>query len=277
MRKGFLLAVLVGVMVVLACITVFSGCKKRNVQYTVTFIIGDYNVDKPADMVVKAGSKITAPDTDITPADGYRAAWYTDSDKTVLFDFDTPINSNMTLYLGEDGIIYSITYVDINEEWFNIASLPTSYKAGVGVAIPEPKASKFVGYDTGHWYDGERLVSYFGVPSTEFGDLTLRFVAEPREYQITYTNAGYIGITDYRAYITNDNPLIYRVTDGVVILSAPEIDPACPLPIPVFSKWVLVAQSDHNANNAIRDITEITVELVTSRSVYIRAVWIYAD
>ena len=69
-------------------------------QYTVSFEIGGYPFELPADVTVTVGSCIEAPTVEL-PDDGSRFdGWYVASDcgADSKFDFSTPITGNMTLY-----------------------------------------------------------------------------------------------------------------------------------------------------------------------------------
>ncbi len=276
MKKTVFIAGLIVVLVVAATAVGFLGCSRKadNIKprtFTVTFDIEDYDIEVPAVMTVTSGARAAAPELhdSLLPQEGYRFAWYADIDKTELFDFDTPIESDITLYLGEDGLVFSIAYTNLPEGWFDIDTLPTSYKAGVGVAIPSPNSEKARGYYQGHWYDSETLIGYGGVSVDTIGNLELTYIVEAIPYSIIYTNLTEIGGVDYSAYITNPNPLIHKVTDGTITLQPPIVAEGCPL---VFSRWVRVKQSDHTERHALTDpFTEITPELLGQ--IFIRAVW----
>ncbi|NCA68149.1 MAG: hypothetical protein EOM87_08835 [Clostridia bacterium] len=270
MKRAAFIIVLAAIIILVTCAAIFMGCKNKPDNYTVAFDIGEYETEAPGSITVAAGSKIASPELSgsITPQAGRAFVWFTDSAKTAVYDFDTPVSGNMTLYLGEDGLVYSISYVDLIEGWFDVDALPTSYKAGVGVAIQSPVPA---GYYQGHWYQGARLVGYCGVSVNETSDLVLTYKIEAINYSIHYTNITEVNGVDYSAYIVNPNPLTYKVTDGVVTLEPPVVLEGCPL---VFSRWVLVKGNDYTERNALLDpLSEITPELVVIRSVFIRAVW----
>lgn len=270
MKRNIFIIAFVIVFIITATFAGFSGCKEQR-TFTVTFDVGEYETDTLENMTVISGTKIIPPELSdsLNPEAGRAFFWYTDSAKTEIFNFDTPITSDMTLYLGEDGLTYSISYVDLPDGWFDVDTLPTSYKAGVGVAIPAPVPA---GYYQGHWYQGARLVGYSGVSVNETSDLVLTYKIEAISYDITYTNTTEVSGVDYSEYIVNPNPLTYKVTDGVVTLEPPTVLSGCPL---VFSRWVLVTDSSHTARNAKVDpLTEITLELIeTYNTMFIRAVW----
>lgn len=273
MKRNAIISVLILLIFLIAGVGAFSGCDKANV-YTINFDIGEYEINALAPVTVAENNIIEMPSLDLIPTDGYYFAWYTDSERTELFDINAPLSSDVTLYLGEEGKVYYITYTGINSEWFNILELPTQYKVGANVTLPEPFEEATTGYYTGNWYSGINNLGYT-INETIVGNIDLTFIAKAIPYDIVYTNVNYIGAVNYTDYVTNPNPEIYKATDGVVTLSAPTINPDCPLPVPTFSHWVRVGQIDHTERDAIETITEIDSELVTSTSVFIRAIWIF--
>ena len=86
-------------------------------MYTVKFNANGGTVVK--DVRVVSGTKINAP---VTTREGYEfTGWYTDMDFTQLFDFNTAIKHNMTLYAGwkATGASGDGWFVDVNrDDWF---------------------------------------------------------------------------------------------------------------------------------------------------------------
>ncbi|NCA66668.1 MAG: hypothetical protein EOM87_01240 [Clostridia bacterium] len=270
MKRYLLITIMIAIIILTASVAVLQGCKKNSV-FTVTFNIGDYGIEQPVTATVNNGGKVTKPDVEIVPSEGYVMVWYSDSALTSIFDFNSPVTSNMTLYLGEDGLIFTISYTDVSSEWFNIAELPTSYKAGVGATLPSPNSAFAKGYNNGNWFVGNRDIGKL-IKQNEIGDLILHFRGNLIEYKIRYSNIDYIdlGEDNYSAYLTNSNPLVYRVTDGIVTLVAPVIAENCPHTSKVFSHWERVSSSSIREGELI---IELNIDLLSTTEVFIRAVW----
>lgn len=282
--KRFLVVIII-IVAIAVLLFAFSGCKDKTQYFNVTFNVDNYNADTPDTLRIAKGGLIVAPEIDCAPQNGYELAWFTDQSFTNIFDFTTPITSNLTLYLGETGLIYSITYTDIDEDWFDISQLPTEYQVGVGVALPnppEPSSQITKGYYAGgNWYVGNRDIGYL-INDLEIGDLILHFRANPIEYTIQYINIARIDLSDenYAEYITNDNPLTYKITDGTIILKNPTVSVDCPHPEKEFLRWELVNNTNEFSGTPI---TEITIDTISGEGqnppnpVFLRAIWVYED
>ncbi len=91
----------IAVLALVLCATVFVSCKKDKeeeepVTYTVTFDANGGS-PSPAALNVKAGDKATAPQTNPVKADYIFLFWY-QNDTAKAYDFNTPVNANMTLH-----------------------------------------------------------------------------------------------------------------------------------------------------------------------------------
>lgn len=79
-------------------------------NYTVTFESnGGTEVEA---QIVAAGSLATRPDNPVR--EGYRlASWYIDDALTVVYDFDEPVNTNITLYASWEKLVkYEVSFLD---------------------------------------------------------------------------------------------------------------------------------------------------------------------
>jgi uncharacterized repeat protein (TIGR02543 family) len=148
---------------------------------------------------VEKGKAIAKP-TEPT-RDGYDVTWYTDAGLTQAYNFDTPVNADLTLYAGWSRHFYT---VDFN---YGIAS-----GGGVDSVPYGEKLTDFDltldGYDFGGWYtDAECTQKYdFNTPVTS--DFTLYAKWAIHYYIVTFDD-GIDGTTNATASI----PYEYKVSE----------------------------------------------------------------
>jgi len=88
------------------------------VTYTVTFDVGISDVTAPISQTIESGSSAVMPDLTV---DGYTVAWYSDPTFTTLFDFDSAITENITIYLGLTAVSVDpsdLSDIDSNDSWY---------------------------------------------------------------------------------------------------------------------------------------------------------------
>lgn len=262
------------IVLIISLTSTIVGCAK-NKSFEVTFEIGDYDMEIISSISVKKGHKVYKPIIEHLPKEGFEWVWYTDIEGNNLFNFDTKISNNITLYLGERGLLYNVTYENINEDWFDITSLPTEYRAGQVVVLPRPDTKDTPGYQPGNWYVESVRDIGNEINEEEYGDLTLTFIADAIPYEIGYTNIGRIDNSDenYAEYITNNNPVIYKVTDGRVTLNAPTISEDCPHPPKEFLHWLLVKQPADYVGEIVEEL-DVNIFINNGATPMLKAIWV---
>ena len=132
-------------------------------QFTVTFNANGHGT-APATLTVDAGSKITTPAA--PTATGYTfGGWYKEANCTDAFDFNTPINADITLYAKWTPNVYTITFykqygnggtdnatVTFNSNDYSVAT----------IEAPTRDKYEFSGYYTGQQGAGVQVVDTEG-------------------------------------------------------------------------------------------------------------------
>ncbi|MBQ6780679.1 MAG: InlB B-repeat-containing protein [Treponema sp.] len=134
-----------------------DGSDATPVIYNVTFNTdGGTAVDAQK---VNSGAKATKPATDptktATAMETYTfAGWYSDSGKTTVFDFDTPITKDITLY-AKWTAVYTVIYADgVDGEEIAVPADSAKYKAGDTVTVKFDGIGTRAGYEFAGWSDG---------------------------------------------------------------------------------------------------------------------------
>ena len=94
--------------------------------------------------------------------------WYSDEKLTTLYDFDTSVTKNTTLYAKWEPIVYQIKYCDGGNELTDLT--PTSYTVESDVLLPP--ASK-TGYNFVGWFEKDSENEFEYVKGTTMGNITL--------------------------------------------------------------------------------------------------------
>lgn len=155
-----------------ATITATCGSVSAHVEVTVvepepetyTVEFDEKGGSKVDDQVVTAGQKATKP-ADPTKKDKTFGGWYTDSNLTQAFDFNTPINSNLTLYAkwldNYEVLFYAegVEYID-------------PLVVAEGQLVTKPKIRR-EGYTVYGWYTDPNFTNEFDFNTPITNDLTL--------------------------------------------------------------------------------------------------------
>ena len=167
-------------------------------NYSVTFNSnGGSTVNKILD--IEAGTKITKPEN--PKRDGYAfQGWYKDSNLSISFDFDSPINENLTLYakwvlLSDEKFTVSFNsnggtevFDQVNIESGGLATTPTN---------PKKEGYIFVG-----WYKDEALTLAFDFNTPILSNITL------------YAKWNEVSLDKYTvSFETNGGTAILSITD----------------------------------------------------------------
>ena len=170
--------------------------------FTVSFDVQGKNLELK-DQQIKDGAKAVRPDTTI---DGYSlVGWYTEAACQNLFDFNTPITADITLYAKWALESYTITYVMNGGE--NSDKNPGSYTIESETIVlqnPEERA----GYQFDGWYyDSEYSHLASQISEGTFGNVSLYAKWIPNLYEVIYS-AGVHGFGAVElAYKTHGDPL----------------------------------------------------------------------
>ena len=141
---------------------------------------------------------------------------YTDSDCTIVFDSNTAIGADTTLYVKGVWNKYNISYV-LNGG-INSAENPNFYVSAVGATLYIPT---YNGYEFAGWYTESTFENYIdNIPVGRTGDITLyakweQDVQIELVYNVVYVLDG--GVNN------ESNPNTYRTVDGA-LLYAPTKD-----------------------------------------------------
>lgn len=155
----------------------FASCQPNvasTTYYTVTF---DANGgSEVSSQKIESGKTATLPNS--TKTGYYLSGWY--NGKT-LFDFSTPITSDLTLkakwtaYTYTD---YSVFYADgVNDAEITVPTDSTKYSAGSTVTVLFDGIGKRLGYNFVGWSDGENTYTSGGTTTFEMGTRNVTLTA----------------------------------------------------------------------------------------------------
>lgn len=134
-------------------ITLYAKCTIKT--FTVTFDANGHGAD-PAAQTVTYGKIASRPLSPVAPGWAF-AGWYTDAACTKLYDFTTPVKTDLTLYANWEQYYYTITY-DSNGGSGTMEG--SRVPSGTKYTLPEcgftaPSGQKFVG-----WYVSSMIGTY---------------------------------------------------------------------------------------------------------------------
>ncbi len=187
-------------------ILTLASCSNKNTEpianyYTITFNTdGGSSIDSQS---IKENDKVVRPINPIR--NGYDFAnWYFDDEE---YDFDLPVNSDLSLYAKWNIKTYQITY-DLNGGNINLKN-PTEYTVETeDITLKEPYKEGYVFYG---WYFQDERITTISKGST--GDMSLIAKWNPKIYEIEYNLNG--GINN------PDNPISYTVLSDTIVLLEP--------------------------------------------------------
>ncbi|MCL2833842.1 MAG: InlB B-repeat-containing protein [Treponema sp.] len=120
----------------------------------------------PPDQIILNGTMVREPPIAMTNGTMVFGGWFTDKACTKVWNFNTPVNSDMTLYALWSTKYYTITF------YANMGTLaPDPQKVAHGGTILEPRQMTLTNYGFGGWYTNG--ISYNPItqgynPATEF-------------------------------------------------------------------------------------------------------------
>lgn len=195
----------------------------------VTFVVDGYEVeDIPALVCSKGAFTLPAlPDIDALGGVEYELCWYLDEARTAVATDVLMLDADITLYLGEQGKEYAISYAGYAGVDFE-GTFVEHYRYGNGVELPVAMRD---GVLLGGWTVEGRMMDGFwvSIPAYESGDLHLIWTPHIPTYPIRY-KSGIAGVDV--ADILLNNPSEYLPSDAdVLVLAAAEYEGR------VFVRW----------------------------------------
>ena len=139
-------------------------------------------------------------------------------DEAGLEEYDPTrlVEEDLTLYLVEKGILYTITYHYVANLQFE-GDFPATYRYGDRTLLPNAQMGN--GYrEKGNWYYDETGYWTVAIPVGTHGDLDLTFHGDPIPYTVAY-RSGIVGVS--MSEITNPNPTTWDIEMGKVMPLSP--------------------------------------------------------
>lgn len=191
-------------LLIVLALCLFS-CKKKNqpqqdVFYQVTFnTVAFPTATQPEAVTVKEGEAVARPAFDGVASAGNVVAWTKDTATNEVYDFSAPVTESFTLYAVEVPKTYKIIY--LLDHGVNSSANPTTYSAASETIVLQPPVyTSHFGYKFIKWApDTDASSKVEEIPQGTEGDIVLRAVFEPVEYNVCYEDAG----------DTNPNPTKY--------------------------------------------------------------------
>ena len=175
-------------------------------EYTVTFKFNN----EAADMEEKVtyGKKVEKPSD--PEKEGYDfVGWFTDEDLNEVFDFETPIKSDISLYAKWEEIVldptaFKVTFVKNNETDNEIVEVKEGEKV-TKPENPEKEGYRFVG-----WFTDEKLTTEFNFDTEIKADTILyakweKIIVEPTSFTVTFDPAN--GEAEWKVEVVDGNAI----------------------------------------------------------------------
>jgi uncharacterized repeat protein (TIGR02543 family) len=169
----------------------FSDADFYKTMYVVTFNLNDTESPNPGTQTVLHGGHASDP---APTREGYAfGGWYSDSDFSTAYDFDTLVFSDITLYAKWIANEYTITYRDVGGGEFSGthgSGNPTTHTYGTATNLVSPTKT---GYTFGGWFENSNGTGTALTVLTATGytaNITLYAKWNPISYSITYRDVG---------------------------------------------------------------------------------------
>jgi uncharacterized repeat protein (TIGR02543 family) len=133
--------------------------------YTITFNLMGGDGSVPSQRILSGGTVTSPPDPTLTGY--YFAGWYSDSAFTTLWDFNTVVTGNMTLYARWTQDSYTVTFNS------NLGSGVPSQSIPSGGTVTRPANPTYSGYEFDDWYRDSALTTRWDFDTVVTGDMTL--------------------------------------------------------------------------------------------------------
>ena len=150
--------------------------------YTVTFVTNG-GTEIPS-QTVNEGDKVSKP-TDPTREYHTFEGWYSDSDLTQEYDFNTPVTSDISIYAKWEIVTFTVTFHS------NGGSSVESQTVNAGQTLMQPIEPEKTGYDFAGWYSDSGLTEIFMFTTPVYSDLDLYAKWEIITFNVEFvTNGG---------------------------------------------------------------------------------------
>ena len=222
-------------------------------QYTVQFV-SDYG--SFADQPIEHGGTITTDNLTIPEVEGYTfGGWYADEDRTIEFDFNTPITGDTKVYAKWTAKDYEVSFITEH------GKTPTSQNVPYNETANDPGKLKEEGYTFGGWYADEAHKTKFDFSTPITGDTKVYAKWEknapvlPDTYELNVSGAFvYVDGVDFTAS-AGDTSLQLEKDVSVRLVADPDRMPSGM----VFDRWTIL-NGALNADDAEKFETGRTLE-----------------
>jgi uncharacterized repeat protein (TIGR02543 family) len=151
--------------------------------YTVTFMDGDKVLSGFTRNNIPHGSTMGRPATDPTK-DGYTFDdWYSDPELTDVYDFDTPVTDNTTVYAKFNIKTYTVTFMDGGTVLSGFTRDNIPHGSTVGRPATDPAKDGHTFYD---WYSNSGLTTLFSFSTPITNNTTVYAKFNIRTYTVTF-------------------------------------------------------------------------------------------
>ena len=146
--------------------TLYAGWTLNS--YTVSFDTNGFGT-APSDQIIYYGDYVISPD--YPAVEGYTCSgWYKDEDCTELYDFNTPVKSDVVIYAGWDINTYTVTF---NANGHGLDTAPAAQTVNYGGQATMPADPKDANYVFGGWYTNAACTTAYSFDSTVTGNIEL--------------------------------------------------------------------------------------------------------
>lgn len=227
MKKSLVCILIVCALVGLAaCNHSTTTVTPQDTLVTVRFVVDEIYWPVGADefdlptLSLKAGEalgELPLPEEAVLAVDDHSGfVWCYDQQGEEDYDPTRAVETDLTLYLVEKGLQYTITY-HYDESLTFEGDFPATYRYGERTTLPNADLGN--GYrDKGNWYYGESSYWTVAIPVGTYGDLDLTFRGDPISYRVNY-RSGIVGVGADE--IDNPNPSTWNIELGKVMPLAP--------------------------------------------------------
>ena len=165
-----------------ATVHIYAKWEKAKVQVLVEDKVNGNSVFK-----IEYGTKFQPADP--AKPEGYTfGGYYTDAGRTRLFDKNTLVKSELTLYVKWESEENDIVY-ELNGGTLVVDNAPTKYLSGATVVLPNAKKT---GYTFAGWYDNQQFTGEIITKIEDtYGDKTVyaKYLASSRRWRISSPHA----------------------------------------------------------------------------------------
>ena len=162
--------------------------------YTVTFA-----TTPPSSVLVAENAKVDKPTPDPTMSGSTFGGWYADSSVTAVFDFNTPITADITLYPKWTVNSYTVSFVSNGGSTVVDQTVNHGNKATSPAPAPTKAGSTLVG-----WYSDVALTVVFDFNTAITANITLYAKWSLNSYTVSFNSTGGSAV-DPQSVVYNNN------------------------------------------------------------------------